>query len=136
MIHIKQLMRNVGVMVLICVGMFLANVFLYMCFLGGGYHQLFERFIAGCWFFLRDNLPAMSFDAGTWGPGLGAFLLATILAHRFLKAWAARTHRYWSFITSFCLALILPVLFVISFMVPGVLVQWEMLRQVVWLEVR
>ena len=50
----------------------------------------------------------MSFDAGTFGPGLRASVLA----------------------------LILPVLFVISFIVPGVLVLWEMLRQEVWQEVR
>ncbi len=30
----------------------------------------------------------------------------------------------------------LPVMFVISFIVPGVLLQWETLRQVVWIEVR
>jgi len=91
---------------------------------------------AGFYFFLRDNLPAMSFDAGTWGPGLTAFLLAMIFGHRFLSSWAARMGRYWSFGSSFCLALVVPVLFVISFIVPGVLLQWEMLRQVVWIEVR
>ncbi|MES2921715.1 MAG: hypothetical protein V4819_09215 [Verrucomicrobiota bacterium] len=131
----KQLMRIVGVIVLICLGLFLAISFLYALSPFGGYDLLFVEFIGGFWFFLRDNLPAMSFDAGTWGPGLGAFLLAVVFAHRFLKAWAARTNRYWSFATSFSLALVVPVLFVISFIVPGVLVQWEMLRQVVWLEV-
>jgi hypothetical protein len=99
----------------------------------GEYDLLLMELIGGFWFFLRDNLPAMSFDAGTWGPGLGAFLLAIIFAHRFLAAWAARTNRHWGFATTFCLALTVPTLFVISFIVPGVLLQWEMLRQGIWL---
>ena len=124
-----------GVIVLITLGSILTDIFHYLLSPLGGYHVLFENLIAGFGFFLHDNLPGMSFDPGTWGSGLAAFLLAMILAHRCLKAWASRTKRHWSFITSFCLALILPVLFVISLIIPGVLVQWEMLRQVVWLEV-
>jgi hypothetical protein len=99
----------------------------------GGFDLLLVELIGGFWFFLRENLPAISFDAGTWGPGLGAFLLAMIFAHRFLAAWAARTSRHWSFATTFCLVLTVPTLFVISFIVPGVLLQWEMLRQTIWL---
>lgn len=92
--------------------------------------DLLVHLVAGFWFFLSENLTALSSDAGTWVPGLGAFLLATVFSHRFLAAWAARTSRHWSFATTFCVALIVPVLFVIAFLIPGVLVQWEILRQV------
>lgn len=135
MSHLKQFMRIVGVIALICLGLALSDMFLHLSSPFGGYDLIFERFIGGFWFFLRDSLPAISFDAGTWGPGVAALLLAMIFAHRFFAAWAVRTNRYWSCATSFCLVLVVPVLFVISFIVPGVLLQWEMLRQVVWLEV-
>ncbi len=139
MSHFKHFMRVVGVVgviALIYLGLILSSSFLYMLSPFGGYDLLFVEFIGGFWFFLRDNLSAISFDTGTWGPGVAAFLLAVIFAHRILKAWAAGAGRHWTFSTTFCLALILPVLFVISFIVPGVLLQWEMLRQVVWIEVR
>lgn len=134
--YFRPFMRFLGVIVLIYVGIFVMLNFLYMLAPFGGYDLLFEELLGGFWFFLRENVPAMSFDAGTWGPGLGAFLLATILAHRFLTAWAARTNRHWSLATTFCLVLTVPVMFVISFIVPGVLLQWEMLRQVPWINIR
>jgi hypothetical protein len=67
---------------------------------------------------------------------LGAFLIAVVFLHRWLSRWASRTGRPWSFATSFCLVSLVPVLFVISFIVPGVIVQWEMLRETAWIEVR
>lgn len=130
------ILRGVGVIALLLLGMIVLDIVLYQSSPFGGYELLFEEVVGGFWFFLRENLPAMSCDAGTWGPGLGAFLLATIVAHRFLKAWAARTNRHWSFATTFCLALIVPVLFVIAFIIPGVLLQWEILRQHHWIEIR
>lgn len=133
MSHLRQFLRFLGVIALICVGLIVMVNLLYMLSPFGGYDLLFGELIGGFWFFLRENLPAMSFDAGTWGPGLGAFLLAMIGAHRFLTAWAARTNRHWSFATTFCLLLAVPVMFVISFIVPGVLLQWELLRQGIWL---
>ena len=136
MSYLKQCMRVVVIIVFIYVSLFVAINFLYMLSPFGGYDLLFVELIGGFWFFLRDNLPAMSFDAGTWGPGLAAFLLMITIAHRILKSWAAKTNRYWSVGSSFCVALLVPVIFVISFIVPGVLLQWEMLRQVVWIEVR
>lgn len=135
MSYLKQSMRIVGVIALIYLGLILSDMFLNLSSPRGGYDLIIERIAGGFWFFIRDNVPAMSFDAGTWGPGLGTFLVAIIFSHRFLKAWAARANRYWSFGTTFCLALVLPTLFVISFIVPGVLLHWEMLRQVVWIEV-
>lgn len=94
------------------------------------------RFLTGFWHFLATNVPAISWNAATWGPGLGAFLIAVIFAHRWLSRWASRTGRPWSFATSFCVVSLVPVLFVIAFLVPGVLVQWEMLRESVWIDIR
>jgi hypothetical protein len=126
-------MRFLGVITLICVSLLVILNLLYMFSPFGGFDLLFQELLQGFWFFLRENLPKMSFDAGTWGPGLGAFLLAMIVAHRFLGAWAAGTNRHWSLATTFCLLLAVPVMFVIAFIIPGVLLQWEMLRQEIWL---
>jgi hypothetical protein len=101
-----------------------------------GNDLILERLITGFWHFLAVNIPAISWNVATWGPGLGAFLLATVLLHRWLSRWASRTGRPWSFSTSFCLVLLVPVLFVISFIVPGVLLQWEALRETIWIVVR
>lgn len=101
-----------------------------------GNDLVLERILFGFAAFLKNNLPAISWNAATWGPGLGAFLIATAFLHRWLSRWAKRTGRPWSFATSSCLALLVPVLFVISFIVPGVLLQWEALRETVWISVR
>ncbi len=100
----------------------------------GGYHLLLEEFGKGFWYFLDENVPAISWDAGTWVPGLVAFVLALLMIHRILSRWAAAANRYWSFGSSFCLVLLLPVLFAVSLLVPGVLLQWELLRQTHWIE--
>lgn len=130
------MLRSLCVVTLLLLGFGLLLALLQIISPYGGYDLLLFHFGAGFWFFLSENLPAMSPDAGTWGPGLGAFLLATAFAHRFLARWASRTNRPWSFTTTFSLALIVPILFVIAFIVPGVLLQWEILRQVHWIEVR
>jgi len=94
------------------------------------------RFLTGFRDFLTSNLPAISWNAATWVPGLGAFVIALLFVHRYLSRWAKRTGRQWSFLTSFCLVMIVPVLFVISFIVPGVLLQWDALGETVWINVR
>ena len=95
---------------------------------------VFDRFLTGFWHFLSANIPAISWNAATWGPGLGAFLIAVVFLHRWLSRWASRTGRPWSFMTSFCVVSLVPVLFVISFLVPGVVVQWKMLQEVQWVD--
>ena len=94
------------------------------------------RFLTGFWHFLAANVPAISWNVATWAPGLGAFFIAVAILHRWFGRWALRTGRPWSLATSFCLVSLVPILFVISFLVPGVLVQWEMLRETLWIEVR
>lgn len=101
-----------------------------------GNDLVLERLVFGFVPFLKYNLPAISWNAATWGPGLGAFLIAVVVGHRYLSRWAKRTGRQWSFVTSFSLVMIVPVLFVISLIVPGVLLQWEVLRETVWIDVR
>ncbi|MFM2196901.1 MAG: hypothetical protein RLZZ505_333 [Verrucomicrobiota bacterium] len=101
-----------------------------------GNDLILGRFFTGFWHFLVANLPAISWNAATWGPGLGAFLIAVVFVHRWLSRWASRTGRPWSFMTSFCIVSLVPVLFVIAFLVPGVLLQWEMLRETAWVEIR
>ncbi len=101
-----------------------------------GNDLIIERFLIGFWYFLAANLPAISWNAATWGPGLGAFLIAVVFLHRLLSRWASRTGKQWSFATSFCVVSLVPVLFVIAFLVPGVLLQWEMLRESAWIDIR
>jgi len=131
-----QMIRAVAFIALGFVALIVLLNVLNMTYPFGGYDLLFERLVTGFWFFMRDNLANLSSDVRTWGPGLGAFLLATALAHRFMARRAARSGRYWSLASSLGVALILPVLFVISFLVPGVLLQWELLRHISWLEIR
>lgn len=136
MSRFPPIFKAIGMAAMIVLGFALLLLSLQIAFPFGGYDLLLIQLVAGFWDFLRVNIPAISFDAGTWGPGLGAFFLALGFSHRFLAKWAARTHRRWSFATSFCVVLLVPVLFVIAFIVPGVLVQWEILRQVPWIDVR
>jgi hypothetical protein len=101
-----------------------------------GNDLILGRLLFGFAPFLRENVSSISWNAATWGPGLGAFLIAVVFLHRWLSRWASRTGRPWSFMTSFCIVSLVPVLFVIAFLVPGVLLQWEMLRETAWVEIR
>jgi hypothetical protein len=101
-----------------------------------GNDLILGRLLFGFFSFLKYNIQSISWNAATWGPGLGAFLIAVVFVHRWLNRWASRTGRPWSFVTSFCLVSLVPVLFVIAFLVPGVLLQWEMLRESAWIDIR
>jgi hypothetical protein len=91
---------------------------------------------AGFAYFLQDNLPRISTDAGTWGPGLFAFGLALAVLHLFFRNWATKRNRPWSAGSTLCAGLVLPLLFAISFLVPGVLLQVKLLAEVKWFGVR
>ena len=90
--------------------------------------------IAGFGFFLGEKLPAITSDAGTWGPGLAAWWVALMVGHRFLRDWAVARGFQWRVTTTACLGLLLPVLFAISFIVPGILLQVDGLRKVRWFD--
>jgi hypothetical protein len=99
---------------------------------GFGVLEIFWRLLTGFASFLRVNLPRISADAGTWGPGLAAFGLALVVGHFFLRGWAKRRNRAWSAGSTLCAGLVLPLLFAISFLVPGVLLQVELLGKTRW----
>lgn len=111
-------------------------VLLFMIAMAGGFGvlEIFWRLLTGFASFLRVNLPRISADAGTWGPGLAAFGLALVVGHYFLRGWAKRRNRAWSAGSTLCAGLVLPLLFAISFLVPGVLLQVELLGEMRWFE--
>lgn len=101
---------------------------------GPGYLEAAFHLIAGSWFFLSERLPIISSDAGTWAPGLAAWVVALAVGHRSLRKWAGAHAGHWRITTTVCLGLLLPVLFVISFIVPGILRQVDGLREVRWFQ--
>ncbi len=133
---VVSILKFVGVAIVIFVALNLVGIWLQMTSPFGGYDLVWWHLVAGFVLFLRDSLAAGSYDAGTWGPGVAAFVIALLIAHRFLSAWAVRTKRHWSFWTSLCLMLLLPALFTIAFIIPGILLQWEVLREGPWISVR
>ncbi|MCW1922356.1 hypothetical protein OKA05_07310 [Luteolibacter arcticus] len=90
------------------------------------------RLLLGFAFFLSANLHKISSDAGTWGPGLAAFLLGLAVIHGFGRSWAQRRQQGWRASTTFSLGLLLPLLFAISFLVPGVFLQVQQLAKAPW----
>lgn len=84
--------------------------------------------------FLDGNMRKVSSDSGTWGPGLAAFLIAAFVGHRILRSWSGKRQLPWSMRSTACVALLLPVLFFVSFLVPGALLQLRELGKVAWFE--
>lgn len=124
---------------LICIGLclfVLSVVLLNIGFEGevGAIYETGWHLLTGFAFFLRRNLATISTDAGTWGPGVVAFGLALGLGHHFLRGWAKKRDRKWSMLSTLCVGLLLPVLFMIAFLVPGALVQLEGLAGVKWFQ--
>jgi hypothetical protein len=99
-----------------------------------GRGQLVDEMLTGFHSFLRGNLPAIAWNRETWLPGTAAFLMLPFAIHFVMKPWARRRNRYWSFGSSICTAMSIPALFSISLIVPGILVQWDALRQTPWVE--
>ena len=130
---LRFLLWIIGIYVLLIALSFLVAIFSPPF---SGNDLILGRLLFGFAPFLRENVSAISWNAATWAPGLGAFLIAVVFLHHWLSRWALRTGRTWSFATSFCLVSLVPVLFVIAFLVPGVLLQWEMLRETAWVEIR
>lgn len=101
---------------------------------GFGFFEIPWRLLTGFTSFLRVNLPRVSTDAGTWGPGLAALGLALVVGHYFLRGWAKKRNRPWSAGSTLCAGSVLPLLFAISFLVPGVLLQVELLGDMRWFD--
>lgn len=86
----------------------------------GAYLQIYHL-VFGFWFFIRDNLKAASPNADTWVPGLLAFIAALWIAHRYVVKWARMRGVHWSAASTLALGMLLPVLFALAFLVPGIL---------------
>lgn len=88
---------------------------------------LLFRFATGFYHFFAANLPVISINTDTLIPGIAAFVIATLAAHRMLAGFHQRRGKSWPFSNTCCLAALLPVLFIIAFLVPGVILQLQLL---------
>jgi hypothetical protein len=100
-----------------------------LLYAGGGVILAFLLLEAatGLYHFLAANLPRISTNADTLMPGIAAFVIATLAAHRMISAFYQRRGKHWPFSNTCCLAALLPVLFIIAFLVPGVILQLQLL---------
>jgi uncharacterized membrane protein YhaH (DUF805 family) len=81
----------------------------------------------GSYHFLTANLSRISVNADTLIPGIAAFVIATLAAHWMIAAYHRKRGRNWPFSNTCCLVAMLPVLFIIAFLVPGVILQLKLL---------
>jgi len=125
----KLLLRAGGVACVLGLFVVILSVVLQLVW---GYGEVVLRLVAGWFFFLRENLTKLDIDPGIWIPGLLALLIAIFVAHFFLRGWAKRRNRKWSPAGTLALALMVPLFFVISFLVPGVILQVNELAKVKW----
>ncbi len=86
------------------------------------FHLLF-----GFVFFLERNFPRMNFNWDTLAPGLAAYVLALFMFHWSMRKFCRARTRDWSFRSSCVVALLLPAVFGISFIVPGLILQIQAL---------
>ncbi len=127
--------RRIGTIFLGCLVAFgfLAFVLLTVMMGGGvGYLQVAWHLAVGSVYFLQENLPKISADAGTWAPGLAAFFLALVTGHFLARSWADRRGKAWKPSDTFALGAVLPLLFAVSFLVPGTFLQLSMLGKSPW----
>ncbi len=97
-----------------------------------GVQDLATELVLGFLPFLGHNIPAISWNSDIWIPGLAALLMLIVCIHLAARKWARNTNRHWTAASTLCLSLLLPILFAISLIVPGILAQWEALRNCVW----
>ena len=130
--YILRALLRIGIILLAC----LVLLVMLAVLVGSGLGPLdmVIHLVAGFGFFLYGNLPKVASDAGTWGPGLAAWLVALAVGHRFLRDWATSRGFQWRVTTTACLGLLLPVLFAMAFIVPGILLQVDGLRKVRWFD--
>jgi hypothetical protein len=89
--------------------------------------QLLYHLFCGFIFFLGRNLARMNFNADTLVPGLAAYGLCVIALHILMKRVCRVREKPWSFLGSCIVSLLLPALFAISVLVPGVIFQIQQL---------
>ena len=83
------------------------------------------HFLFGFVCFLGRNLGRMNFNADTLVPGCIAYGIVILLLHWELRRLCRKRGRAWSFYSSFLVGLLLPAVFGISFLVPGVMLQLQ-----------
>lgn len=93
---------------------------------------LLPRFATGFYHFLAANLPRISANADTLVPGIAAYVIATLAAHRMIAGFYQRRGKTWPFSNTCCFAALLPVLFIIAFLVPGVILHLKLLAAESW----
>jgi hypothetical protein len=85
------------------------------------------RFATGFHHFLATNLREISVNADILIPGIAAFGIATLALHGMSAACCRKRGKPWPFSNTCCLAALLPVLFIIAHLVPGVILQIQLL---------
>jgi hypothetical protein len=84
--------------------------------------------------FLQTNLRKISSDADTSGPGLACFLLAIVMIHWLGVTWSRRRETTWRTSNSVAFGMLMPLLFMISYLVPGAILQVGSLKQGAWFQ--
>lgn len=92
------------------------------------------RFLTGFARFLIRNVPAITPNAATWIPGLAAFGLAVMVVHLMLASPLRRRLGHWRVSHTFSLAMLVPLLFMTAFLVPGVLLHALPLAKAPWFD--
>ena len=89
--------------------------------------DILHHFLFGFVWFLERNLGRMNFNADTLVPGCFAYGLVILLLHWKLRRLCRKRGRAWSFCSSILVGLLLPAVFGISLIVPGVMLQLQAL---------
>lgn len=124
---VEQIITSIIRGILIGILLFLLLGILFVFPLGGAFLSLVFRLVAGPVYFLSRNLPAISVNADVWIPGVLAFLVAVGVTHGLALRSAAKRGRRWPVSATVALSAVLPLLFSIAFLVPGILLQGKML---------
>lgn len=85
--------------------------------------DILYHFLFGFVWFLERNLGRMNFNADTLVPGCIAYSLVILLLDGKMRRLCRKRGRAWSFCSSILVGLLLPAVFGISLIVPGVMLQ-------------
>lgn len=124
---VKQIISAIVRGILMAMLLFLLLGILFVFPLGGAFLALMFRLVAGPVNFLSRNLPAISVNADVWVPGVVAFLIAVGVSHGLALRCAAKRGKRWPVSATVALAAVMPLLFAIAFLVPGILLHGRML---------
>ena len=81
--------------------------------------------VFGFVYFLERNVGRMNFNADTLVPGCIAYGLVILLLHWTLRRLCRKRGRAWNLYSSFLVGLLLPAVFGISLLIPGVMLQLQ-----------